>query len=283
MSKIVKNSLCVILSMFFLSACSFNFFYNNLAWLSDWYLDDYVTLNAEQQQVFDSAFTEFHLWHRQTQLKEYRLQLTQFKTQVNRGISHDELNAQVLSIRNHWILMREKAKPQLISLTRTLSAVQRQQVLNQIDSLNRERMEDHEQLTKAQWHKKSCTERQVQFKKWLGKLNPAQKLAICKISQAFSSTFEDRTAYRLKWHAGLQHALSMELSKQSYEAMFTELISNPDALKSEKYVTLSNNNTVAFIKIFHHIMNNLTDKQRKRFNKRLNNIIDDLNVLERGD
>ena len=62
--------------------------------------------------------------------------------------------------------------------------------------------------------------------------------------------------------------------------MFTELISNPELLKSDEYVMLSAKNRDISIKIFHYVMNSLTDKQRKRFNKKINKLIDDLKDLE---
>jgi hypothetical protein len=278
----IKNGLLVILSSFLLSACSFSFIYNNLDWWSNWYLDDYVTLNQEQQQIFDNTFDELHSWHRQTQLREYYLQLTVLKNQVNVGISEDELNAHVARVKNHWFVVREKAKPQLISLTHTLSKSQRKQVIDEIENINKERIEDREQLTKVQWHKEECKERQLQFKKWVGRLTREQNTEVCNFIQRFSSTFTHRMDYRIKWHSDFKQVLAMNINKQQYEVMFTELISNPESLKSNEYVMLSANNSNILVKTFHYVMNNLTDKQRKRFNKKVDELIDDLKTLEIG-
>ena len=140
----IKNGLFIILSSFLLSACTFSFIYNNLDWWSNWYLDDYVTLDEEQQQVFDNTFDELHVWHRQTQLREYYLQLTELKKQVNSGISVDELNIHFAAVKNYWFVVREKAKPKLISLIHTLSTEQRKQVIDEIENINKERIKDHD-------------------------------------------------------------------------------------------------------------------------------------------
>jgi hypothetical protein len=280
MQRIVKNGISVIFCSFFLTACSFSFIYNNLDWWSNWYLDDYVKLNQEQQQVFDTAFNDVHSWHRQTQLRIYYFQLAKFKEQVNLGITEHEVTEQLVEIKNHWVMVKEQAKSQLISLTHTLSDDQRKQVMDEVARKNEERIDEHDDLTQEEWYKEECKQRQQQFKKWIGKLTKNQKAQVCNFMQGFASTFNHRMDYRIKWHSGLKQVLAMDLNKQQYEMMFTELISNPESLKSREYITLSKTNTDVSIRIFHYIMNNLTDKQFNRLNSELDDLIEDLKILE---
>ena len=167
-----------------------------------------------------------------------------------------------------------------LGLAAALSKSQRKQVIDEIENINKERIEDREQLTKAQWHKEECKERQLQFKKWVGRLTREQKTEVCYFIQRSSSTFTHRMDYRIKWHSDFKQVIAMNINKQQYEVMFTELISNPESLKSNEYVMLSANNSNISVKTFHYVMNNLTDKQRKRFNKKVDELIDDLKTLE---
>jgi hypothetical protein len=75
----------------------------------------------------------------------------------------------------------------------------------------------------------------------------------------------------------------MNINKQQYEVMFTELISNPESLKSDEYITISKNNSEISVKIFHYMMNNLTNKQLNRFNNKIDDLIEDLKDLETDD
>jgi hypothetical protein len=283
MMKVIKRGFWVIFSSILLTACSFSFIYNHLDWWSNWYLDDYVTLNQEQQQNFDTAFNELHLWHRQTQLKEYYLQLAEFKDQVNLGITKYEINEQLAKVKMHWVTVREHAKPQLILLAHTLSDNQRRQVIDEIAINNKDRIDEGKQLTEEEFYKAECKQRQQQFKKWVGKLTKGQKAKVCELTQGLRLTFNHRMDYRIKWHSGLKQVLAIDLNKQQYEIMFTELISNPESLKSREYTTLAENNTEVSIKIFHYIMNNLTEKQLKKFNNKVDDFIDDLKTLEMDD
>ncbi|MFT6207346.1 MAG: hypothetical protein ACJA0T_001253, partial [Colwellia sp.] len=48
---------------------------------------------------------------------------------------------------------------------------------------------------------------------------------------------------------------------------------------SEQHKTLSKNNSDTSVKIFHIMMNSLTDKQLNRLNNKLDGLIDDLKEL----
>lgn len=279
MQRIIKNGIVVIFSSFLLSACSFSFIYNHLDWWSNWYLDDYVTLSQEQQQTFDTAFNELHTWHRRTQLSEYTRQLITLKAQVNRGITAAEVKDQLVNIKHHWLVVREQAKPALISLVHSLSSRQRKQVIDEIASNNEERFNDYDELSQEQWLNETCIERQEQFKKWLGKLTESQKIEVCQLTKSLAPTFNHRMDYRIKWHSGLKQVLATGLGRQQYEVMFTELISSPESLKSEQHKTLSKNNSDISVKIFQVMMNSLTDKQLNRLNNKLDDLIKDLKEL----
>ena len=164
-----------------------------------------------------------------------------------------------------------------------MSENQRQQVIDEIESVNKERIEDRDELTKEEWYKETCKQRQQQFKKWIGKLNQDQKAEVCNFVKELSSTFKHRMDYRIKWHTDFKQALAIDISKQQYEVMFTELISNPELLKSDEYIKLSDKNSDISVKIFHYVMNNLTKKQRNRFNNEIDDLINDFKALEMND
>jgi hypothetical protein len=276
----MRNGLIIITSSFFLTACSFSFIYNNLAWLSSWYLDDYVELTPQQQQLFDSAFTEFHSWHRQTQLSLYYQQLTLFKQQVNLGLSRDDINQHFSLIKNHWFSLREQAKSPLLTLTHSLSDIQRKQVIDEIEDNNKRRIDDYDQLSEQKWISKQCKNTQKQLKKWLGKLTSDQKLTVCNQTKTLKPTFSHWMAYRGRWHSGLETALLLAVDKQQYEMLFTELISSPDSLKTTQYKALSKNNNQVYVNIAHFMINNLTAKQLRKLNRELDDVIDELKSLE---
>ena len=283
MSRAIRKSLVILTSALLLSACSLSFIYNNLGWLSEWYLDDYVALNKTQQKAFDKAFAELHLWHRKTQLNRYYQQLITFKEQVNKGLTEDDLNQHYSVINNYWFSLREQAKQPLMVLIQRLSDNQKKQILDAIADNNQRRIDDYEQIASEKWAAKQCENVQKQLKKWLGKLTTQQKSIVCKQTAMLEPTFSHWRAYRQRWHGGLETALLLNTDKQQYEMLLTELITQPDALKTAEYRALSTHNNQLYMSIVHLIMNDLTTKQHKTIDRELDQMITQLKSLEQVD
>ncbi|MCP3673424.1 MAG: hypothetical protein GY829_02975, partial [Gammaproteobacteria bacterium] len=58
-----KIIIIFILSIFITACMGVKFTYNNLDWVIPWYLDDYLSLNDQQEEVFDSQLEALLLWH----------------------------------------------------------------------------------------------------------------------------------------------------------------------------------------------------------------------------
>ncbi len=76
-----------------LVACSgFKFTYNNISWFLPWYLDDYLSLNREQEKEFDHHFNQIWLWHRKNELPQY----SQFLHEIINDIDTHKMNQERL-------------------------------------------------------------------------------------------------------------------------------------------------------------------------------------------
>lgn len=280
MRQNIQSMLCVLMSCFCLSGCSISFIYNNLSWLSSWYLDDYVSLSVKQQQQFDEEFKAFQYWHRTTQLALYYQQLELLKRQIIKGISEDQIKSHRALVQTHWTNLLTRAKPQLIELTYSLNKAQRNTLLKSIKENNEARYNDNKPESLESWHQDRCEMQQGFYKKWLGRLTHSQKQKICHYIKATSPLAELRFEYSQTWFATIESAFLMTKSKAEYETLFTEIIINANALKSEEYRILSASNTEIYVSLFHVMMNSLNDMQKKHVIDELNELIEILKTLE---
>ena len=280
MRQNIQSMLCVLVSCFCLSGCSVSFIYNNLSWLSSWYLDDYVSLSAKQQQQFDEDFNAFQYWHRTTQLVIYYQQLEQLKRQIIKGISEDQIKSHRTLVQTYWTNLITRAKPQLIELTYSLDEAQRNTLLKSIKENNEARYNDNKPDNIESWHQERCEIQQGFYKKWLGRLTNSQKQKICHYIKATSPLAALRFEYSQAWFKNIESALLITISRAEYESLFTEIITNSNALKSDQYRILLASNTEIYVNLFHVMMNSLNDTQKQHLIAELNELIEVLKILE---
>jgi hypothetical protein len=76
----------LILLVLFLSClqgCSSKLAYNNADWLANWYIDDYLDLTLDQNQLLSLELESVLAWHRETQLPEYKKTLLNISSDLN--------------------------------------------------------------------------------------------------------------------------------------------------------------------------------------------------------
>jgi hypothetical protein len=265
--------------MVLVSGCSFRFVYNHLDWWTNWYLDDYVTLNTQQQKFFDDEFEKLHLWHRKTQLPLYSQQLKALKLAISGTINEQQVTDNFAKFVEHWQSFLIATEPKLQPLAFSFTEQQKQQLVNALKAQNQERLDDHEALTDQQWFEERAEDQQEQLKEWFGKLTKAQKQQVVVMSQGFQRSFRPWINYRQRWTDQFSMLLNGNLPEHQFKFEFYRLFVNARSLRSEEFNAISTDNNQVFAKIFVYMVTNATDKQRKRINKKLDKVIGDLAYL----
>jgi hypothetical protein len=266
-----------------ISGCSFRFVYNHLDWWTNWYLDDYVSLSKQQQELFDDEFKKLHLWHRKTQLPLYSQQLKALKFEINNTVDEKQITDNLAVFAEHWQNFLIAAEPKLQPLAFSLSGEQKQQLLKALREGNQERLDDREELNNEQWLEEKSEEQQEQLKEWFGKLTKAQKAEVATMSKHFQRSFEPWISYRQRWTEQFSTLLNGNLPDHQFKFEFYRLFVNGRSLRSETFNALTKHNNQVFAKIFVYMATNANDKQRKRLNKKLNKVIGDLDYLANQD
>lgn len=120
MKCILLISLCCLLY-----GCSNSFVYNNLDWISEWVIDDYIDLNNQQESLLEDRLDAIHLWHRQQELPKYRSQLEQLSQQLKTPpLSYQEVLQQVIQIESHGQRLRTHISAEIAKIVPQLSAPQ---------------------------------------------------------------------------------------------------------------------------------------------------------------
>jgi hypothetical protein len=281
--KKIKLILIWLLIAVFLSGCSFRFVYNHLDWWTHWYLDDYVTLTEQQQQRFDDEFEQLHLWHRTTQLPAYVQQLKTLKITINEQINEQDIAANFVQFAEHWQNFLIATEPKLQPLVVSLSTEQTQQLLQALEATHQERLDDDEDLSEQDWLEERTDQQKEQLKDWFGKLTPEQKSQVTSLSKGFQRSFVPRMLYRQRWTQQFADLLNGNLPGHQFKLEFYSLFVNGRSLRDEKLNAITSNNNQVFTNIFLYMVTTVTNKQRKRINKKIDKILGDLEYLINDD
>ncbi|MGB2739313.1 MAG: DUF6279 family lipoprotein [Cognaticolwellia sp.] len=275
----IKSTLTFLLLALFVSGCGFRFVYNHLDWWTNWYLDDYVTLDKQQQKTFDIEFEQLHLWHRETQLPAYAEQIKQLKVAINQQINEQQVRDNLTQFVQHWQNFLIAAEPKLQPLAYSLTNEQKQQLLAAIKEQNQERIDDDEDFTEQEWLAERADDQKDQLKDWFGKLTAEQKAQVTLLSNNYQRTFTSRMAYRQRWTHQFADVLNGNLAEHQYKFEFYRLFVNGSSLRDEAFNAIIDHNSQVFASVFVYMVTTANDKQRKRINKKLDKVLGDLEYL----
>lgn len=276
----LKKYLLPVFLLFALSACSTKVSYYFLDWAIEWEVEEYVTLNKPQQQQFDGMLEKFLIWHRHVELPKYSSQLNELLTQLQQGtLTPPQWVAQVQQAKAHWFRIFHYLLPDLIPLIASLNDDQVKGIMKQLRKEEQELSDEYGGKTNAQLLDESNKRLFEQAYDWLGSVTKAQKALIETRNSQRLATLDMWLEYRHEWIRQFELALNQRDNAHLLTMRLTLLMTQPDDLKSASYQQNIDQNAENFGSLIVELSHTLNDKQRKKFNKKLNSLIIDLNEL----
>ncbi|MBB1269433.1 hypothetical protein H5073_08720 [Shewanella sp. SR44-3] len=267
-------------ALLLLTACSTKMSYYFLDWAIEWEIEEYVTLNKPQQKQFEVMLDKFLIWHKQVELPKYSSQLHELLTQLQQGtLTPSQWVIQVQQAKGHWFRIFHFLLPDLIPLIASLDDEQVKGIMKQLRKEEQELSDEYAGKTNAQLLDESNERLFEQADDWLGSVSDAQKSLIEARNSQRLATLDMWLEYRHEWLRQFEQALSQRDNSQLLTQSLTLLMTQPDDLKSASYQQNIAQNSENFGSLIVELSHTLSDKQRKRFNKKLNALIVDLNEI----
>ncbi|ATG79847.1 DUF6279 family lipoprotein [Pseudoalteromonas sp. 20-92] len=273
----------VAISMLFLCSCSASFTYNNLSWLSSFWVDDYVDLNKQQNKQLKKIIETTQHWHRSTQLPAYKQDIQNIKTLFNEGLKPVQLKEHVVFAKKHWRNLLEFAYLPLAELGENLTPLQRKTFINNIqEKIDEERDELNEQTFIAR--KKDRLEEQLEYyEQWLGKLNAEQKILIKLTNDKHQDSSELWLEYKQqRLNAAKQVFESENLTQSEFIEQLSTVIKERELYMSPELLKINDENLSLYVNLLNELNTTLSDKQRENVNERFDELIDTLDDIIEG-
>lgn len=261
------------------SGCAVRFVYNQLDWLVPWYLDDYITLEGSQKQLFKSRLDAYLQWHRREQLPLYAEFLDDVADRAKRGLTPSD----IATIQRRT---EELAQAMVIQLQPDMIELFAMATDKQVDKLFRKFAEDDARFRKEyldvsvkQQRRQRAKEAEQYVERWTGSLHKEQRKMIDDWSQSYDLMAEELLETRTAWQQEFRRILDMRQDRPAYEAAFRQLLANPAFGRSETLQRKLDRNEQAVIALYLQLDRSLSPDQRTRMVKKLRSYADDFRHL----
>ncbi|MEO3681734.1 DUF6279 family lipoprotein [Shewanella vesiculosa] len=275
-----KKLIILLLSSLFFVGCSTKVSYFFLDWAIEWEVEEYVDLTSEQQDKFDLIVESFLVWHRQQELPRYRDQLSLLSSLTNQQTMTPELWLEQVSMaKAHWYRIFDFVMPDLLPLIASLSDEQVEQILVQLKKEQRELIEEYAGKDQAELITDSDKRIAKQLSEWTGNVTDEQKGIIHQANTERLATLDMWLEYRHEWLSQFEQALKRRQQTEYFTQQMTLLMVSPDELKSQVYRDNVTENTRKFGSMLITLNRTFSPRQRKHFDKKLTELVDDLTEL----
>lgn len=283
MDKIMKTFLAILCASLLLSGCSSKWAYNNVDWLLYWYVDDYIDLGKDQKSLLDGKVEQWHKWHRQEELAQYKQQLIDLRARVNQAnLSAEQWQLEFAKGSDHWKRFRAEIVPELSVLAVDLSDQQIEQLFDALEKENIEEQEDRDEDSLEERQEDAKERLHKQVKKQIGRLSSEQKIILDGYFGRFESTFDLWLSYRRLVQSKTKELMLNRNNLTDFSNQLSNLLMEPEQLRTQEHEAAIERNSVLFGEMLSEIQTSLSEKQYKHLNGEIDDLIDDINDLIEG-
>ncbi|MEM7206387.1 MAG: DUF6279 family lipoprotein [Pseudomonadota bacterium] len=190
---VIRIQLLVFGALLLAACSSTSLIYNNASWFIESQIDDYFSLNNDQEESLGQALDEFFQWHRTRELPGYADALERLSVDLSDGLERSELQAFFIDINDARLRLVEQVAQPASAFLVTVGESQLEQFdaefQEQIDERAKELERSPDESAEARFEGFLD-----QLEGWFGEFNDSQKARIREISDAWP----DRSDYWLE-------------------------------------------------------------------------------------
>ena len=261
-----------------LSGCSATqFIYNRVDILVRWYLDDYVSLDREQQARFDDRFDLLIEWHRRDELPRYGVLLDDALTILDDDVPLQATRHMADQIEAAAIRLQDQFLALLLSTGEDLSPEQREAFVEALmakqEEFEADRLERSDEAYRADLEERFDD----QLSRYLGPMTAPQTdritTGVAEMTRLDRFWLEDRRV----WIAQLSDILLV--AEPNWPDQVLTLIAGRDDALLPAYKEGIDHNGEVILQLSRDILRARTDKQDRKLRGRLVSLRDDLAAL----
>lgn len=271
-----------IIAVVLLSACGPRWAYTNLDWLIPWYVEDYIELDAHQDDELSVRLAYQLDWHCRTQLTRYADFLRALRRDLSvpgQPVRAERWAEHFERLKEYWIDLIDQIGPDAVAIMVTASDEQIDTLFANIEKTNLDLEREYVEPPIETRRRNRQKRMQKRLEYWTGSLSGPQKELVAQWSHGLAETAEDWLAHRRRFQAALQRELEGRRPGRDYERRFLDLFAAPEKLRDPSYQEKIDINKRLTFFLLENISRSLTPKQRRHIVKRLDKLADEFDQL----
>ncbi len=286
MSKVLRvlYRFLLLVSIMSLAACSsIKTLYNQLDWLLPWYLDDYVSLNDQQQGVFEKQLESAIQWHRQHQLPQYADFLDRLAVLAEDGLDEKEIDSVYRDTRGFIDLLIEGLVLQFSDLIGHMDDQQLAELSGNLEQKNLQFRKKYIDTEETIQRDKRAEEKLKSIEFWTGSVTEQQKKIVERWSQSYLLMGREYLESRLRWQQRLKQVLKQRKAQTDVTSQLLNLVRQRREMRSETFLDKKRFNDRVDKQLYLDLDKSLYSQQRAFLLKKLKSTARDFRELAEQD
>lgn len=263
-NRVIRYGL-ILIAIFVLAGCTKKFLYNNIDWFVIEFLDDYVTLNKDQESLLEERLLTLSEWHKKEELPLYIDHLKELETVTKSDITLRYLQQSRDRIRDHYDRIVTKVAPDLFALSMQLSELQQREFLLNVQKDYKKRNAKYADKTEKEVREIVFGNTEDWVSEWIGDLSTEQQVYVRQFSNQVILNSPLWRNYRALIYQELEYLFENKSDSLIYQRMFMQLLFEPDSFYSEQLSENIEHNIALFDQFVFSLTQSMTDKQWNHF------------------
>ena len=254
-NSFAKSFVLILVLAFGLVGCSSTkVAYRYADWGIVWWVEDYLSLTADQKQQLNNDIAQLRQWHCSAELPRYQAWLDELESDVsNNPPDQATVEYHQQQLFSFFPSLLERATPVATNLLSSLSDEQVQELADNMAQSQRE-MEEEFLADSPEATAEARADRTAErVERWLGELNSEQRNIVRQWSANRGAQTEIWLQGRRNWQLALLEILEGR-DEPTFEAELEYLILNSEEVRGEAYKAMMAESRVAMASLMHDLI-----------------------------
>ncbi|HAS61778.1 MAG TPA: hypothetical protein DCS35_03915 [Vibrio sp.] len=258
----------VIMSMM-LIGCGTKFIYDNLDWIAIEYIEDFVELNEQQQNLISESIQRAAVWHRSSEIPAYLSQLDELLLLTPATLSQQQFKQQELKFREHSFRLLDHFFPAIVDVVANMSDKQVEQFMNVVRVRHMQFKQKH--INRSDLDLRFLYQKRIEegLIEWIGPLTEQQLLLVKSWSEELKVTTPLWFEYQTQVRVELSKMFANRSQRRELESSLHKILYDPQQYYSQPLEARIEHNSQIGTRYLIEIINVMTVKQTTQLRNEL--------------